>query len=167
MNCPRCTAEQQENSRYCSRCGLDMMVTSADESGEPDLRVDQHQAAEEFQDLHDGEGAFSDGRSEGEDQFAPGDSGYWSGHLRLHSVAGTKRPMLAGTLAFFFGPFTYLYLEQSAWFWWGLLGSLILIVLSHGVLIPLLLVCFMLHAYDVAELLNKMSYEVNFDEEQL
>jgi hypothetical protein len=152
MICPRCTQEAPEGSRFCPACGLDF-ETVAEETAAPDAEaldveiVDEAPAAE----------PADAGVAEDED---PNPS-----ILHLKPTRNPKRPYLASTLAFFFGPFTYLYLEQAAWFWWGLLGGFVLILFSRGELIPLLVIGFMLHAYDVAVKLNESaSVPASYDE---
>jgi hypothetical protein len=144
MNCPRCTRELPPDSRFCPACGLDLELVRDEATPLPEDEIrDEALPLDEF-----------------EEEAAPlGDTmdevDPWPRPLRLQPSTGPKRPLLAATLAFFFGPFAYLYLEQSAWFWWGLLGGLFLIVLSRAELLFLLVIGFTLHAYDVAGILNR------------
>ena len=147
MNCPRCTHAIPEESSFCPRCGLDLAKASVEPDGvaedfPPEAELEA--AAQEFEPEPEFEG-------EGE----PESGGLWPSILRIHATRGPKRPMVAATLAFFFGPFTYLYLEQANWFWWGLLGGFFFILVSRLEAIPILLIGYMLHAYDVAQLLNE------------
>ena len=138
MSCPRCTHEIPGEARYCPACGLDLE------------RVEEEAAA----------AAAAPPPVEAGEYIAPKSpvaarDEIWPWRFRIQQTRGGKRPYLAVTLAFFFGPFVYLYLEQSAWFWWGLLGGLLLIIASQFNLLPLLVIGFMLHAYDVATILSE------------
>ncbi len=138
MNCPRCTHELPDDAGFCSRCGLDLASVSVEIEDEPvaePLLEDPPPAPEPVAEEDAG--------------------GTWPSALRIHATRGPKRPYLAVTLAFFFGPFTYLYLEQANWFWWGLLGGIGLIFVSRGEAIPILVIGYMLHAYDIAILLGE------------
>jgi hypothetical protein len=137
MNCPRCTHEIPEEGRYCPACGLDL------EQVEEEARAAAAVANE-----------MTTTEAHTADAMMP-EPEYWPKHFRINPTRGGKRPFLAVTLAFFFGPFAYLYLEQSVWFWWGLLGGFLLILLSRFDLLPLLVIGFMVHAYDVATTLNE------------
>ena len=137
MNCPRCTHEIPEEGRYCPACGLDL----------EQVEVEAKAAAAAANEMTTAEAPAGDAEMAQEE--------YWPKRFRINPTRGDKRPFLAVTLAFFFGPFTYLYLEQSVWFWWGLLGGLLLILISRFDLLPLLVIGFMVHAYDVAITLNK------------
>ncbi len=141
MNCPRCTHESPDEARYCPACGLDL--SQVEGGGETEQVPDPAKLAD---------GIFAD---EIEDAETPTQVEYWPHRFRVHPTAGGKRPFLAVTLAFFFGPFAYLYLEQSSWFWWGLAGGLLLLIMTRFDLLPLLVIGFMLHAYDVATTLNE------------
>ncbi len=138
MNCPRCTHELPEDAGFCSRCGLDLATVSVEI--EPDPVV---------------EPPLDDPPPAPEPVLEDDSGGYWPEALRIHATRGPKRPYLATTLAFFFGPFAYLYLEQANWFWWGLLGGIAFVFLSRGEAIPILVIGYMLHAYDIATLLSE------------
>ncbi|MBN2171194.1 MAG: zinc ribbon domain-containing protein [Candidatus Krumholzibacteriota bacterium] len=148
MNCPRCTNDIPEGARYCPSCGLDLDLVR----GEP---VAEDLAAEAADAAGAPAAAALPPPAEEVAGYAEDAESYWPRQLHLQAVASPKRPFLAATLGFLFGPFTYLYLEQSAWFWWGLLGGLLLVVISRVELLPLLVVGFTLHAYDVAGMLNR------------
>lgn len=156
MHCPRCTNEVPEGARYCPSCGLDLELVRG-ESG-PEAVASEAAAAEPAAEA--GGAMEAPERPPLDEQEAVGyeedPESYWPRQLHLQAVASPKRPFLAATLGFLFGPFTYLYLEQSAWFWWGLLGGLLLIVISRVELLPLLIVGFTLHAHDVAGMLNRL-----------
>ncbi len=141
MNCPRCTHEIPEGSRYCPACGLDL--ESLSEEAADDLATEVAPA--------EGEAAATEDAGAGREESGP----LWPEQLRVQPTKTPKRPMLAATLAFFFGPFSYLYVEQTHWFWWGFLGGIILIILSRGELIPLLVIGYILHAYDLAVIVNE------------
>lgn len=144
MNCPRCTHDISDDSSFCPRCGLDLSAVSL----EPETAAAESPLAQEP--LMDQNAAFEEEPAVGTES-----GGFWPQTLRIHSTRNPKRPYRAATLAFFFGPFTYLYLEQANWFWWGLLGGLFLILVSRAEAIPILLIGYMLHAFDVARLLNE------------
>lgn len=137
MNCPRCTQDIPEEASFCPHCGLDLGEVAHEPVGGADETPDF-----EFEAVAD-------------DAAAEGRGGLWPAFLSVHATRHPKRPFLAATLAFFFGPFTYLYLEQANWFWWGLLGGFGLIAVSRAEAIPILLIGYMLHAYDLAQLLNE------------
>ncbi len=139
MNCPRCTQPAPAEASFCPTCGLDLSTLPS----EADLQsaLDGAEALGADPPL---ESAAGEDRSHS----------FWPRALRLQGTRLPKRPYLAATLAFFFGPFSYLYLEQPNWFWWGLLGGLALLFVSRGETLPLLVVGYMLHAYDVAVILN-------------
>jgi len=147
MNCPRCTNEIPEGARYCPSCGLDLDLVRAEPEPE-ELAAEAEAAAAGA----DAEVSLPEEESAA---YAEDAESYWPRQLHLQAVASPKRPFLAATLGFLFGPFAYLYLEQSAWFWWGLLGGLLLVIISRVELLPLLIVGFTLHAYDVAGMLNR------------
>ena len=79
------------------------------------------------------------------------------GHLREAAVLYARLERVADPTLRIGAKFNLanLYLEQSAWFWWGLLGGLLLIVVSRAELLFLLVIGFTLHAYDVAGILNR------------
>ena len=144
MNCPRCTQDIPEGGRFCPACGLDLHSVSGEFNA---LEAPIEEAASDAAPKADvGDEAAATGAPRLD---------IWPPWLGVRDVASPKKPMLASTLAFFFGPFTYLYLEQAAWFWWGLLGGFVLILITGGELIPLLVIVFMLHAYDVSVRLNE------------
>lgn len=137
MNCPRCTQETPPGASFCPVCGLDLSLLPP--QTEAPAVLDETLETPPVTDMP--------GHAEG----APS---AWPHVLRLHGTRAPKRPFLAATLAFFFGPFGYLYLEQANWFWWSLLGGFVLLFLSRGEVLPLLVAGFVLHAYDVALILN-------------
>jgi hypothetical protein len=137
MNCPRCTRELPEDSRFCPACGLDLESVSEEAS-----------AAQ-------GPPEADDAVAEPETEATPAAGSLWPQWLAIQSARTPKKPALAATFAFLFGPFTYLYLEQAAWFWWGLLGGIILCILSRGDLVFVLHIGGILHAWDVARMLNE------------
>jgi hypothetical protein len=139
MNCPRCTQPTPAEASFCPTCGLDLSSLPS----EADLRSALSDAEAPL-----GEPLPESTAGEGKTHSL------WPEALRLHATRAPKRPILAATLAFFFGPFAYLYLEQANWFWWGLLGGFALLFVSRGETLPLLVVGYMLHAYDVATILN-------------
>lgn len=139
MNCPRCTQPAPPEASFCPTCGLDLSLLPP-ETDAPDAPGDTFDAAA----APAAEAASLEG----------GAPSAWPKVLRLHGTRETKRPIVAATLAFFFGPFSYLYLEQANWFWWSLLGGFALLFLSRGEVLPLLVAGFVLHAYDVALILN-------------
>jgi hypothetical protein len=139
MNCPRCTQPTPAEASFCPTCGLDLSTLPS----EAELRSG----------LGEAEPLDSGPLPESDAAESPAHS-FWPRALRLHATRTPKRPILAATLAFFFGPFAYLYLEQANWFWWGLLGGLGLLFVSRGETLPLLVVGYMLHAYDVAMILT-------------
>jgi hypothetical protein len=162
MNCPRCTDSLPEGSRYCPKCGLDLeqvLEGGAAEGG--DQSADDAEIAEPVVEVA------------GEN--------IWPKWLRIHSTLTPKKPTLAAVLAFFFGPFTYLYLEQTAWFLWGLLAGIafgiwsltqFVIAIDSGRFTDLMLafciggipvIGFMLHAWDVAKILNQRLDETGAD----
>ena len=143
MNCPRCTQEIPEGSRFCPACGLGLEGLSQAAAGSrPVTREAPAMAAP-------GPPASEPARR------ALANADLFPSWLAIQGTRSPKKPALALTLAFFLGPFTYLYLEQTNWFWWGLLGGILLSVLSRGALIPVLYVGGMLHAWDVACMLNQ------------
>ncbi len=145
MNCPRCTHDIPAEASFCPRCGLDLAKVSV-EPEEPEAAEEEFAPEAEFEPAA---GFEPEGGSDAES------GGLWPSMLRIHATRGPKRPVVATTLAFFFGPFTYLYLEQANWFWWGLLGGFFFILVSRLEAIPILVIGYILHAYDVAQLLNE------------
>lgn len=142
MNCPRCTHELPEDAGFCSRCGLDLANVSVE------VEIEAEAEAEAVD-----ESILDDPPPAPDPVHEEESGGLWPHTLRIHKTRGPKRPYLAATLAFFFGPFAYLYLEQANWFWWGLLGGFGFIFLSRGEAIPILVIGYMIHAYDIAILL--------------
>jgi hypothetical protein len=139
MNCPRCTRPTPAEASFCPTCGLDLSALPSEEELRSSLAAAEPLTGEPLP-----------GSEPAEDRA----HSFWPRVLRLHATRSPKRPFLAGTLAFFFGPFAYLYLEQANWFWWGLLGGIGLLIVSKGETLPLLVIGYMLHAYDVALILN-------------
>jgi len=139
MNCPRCTQPTPTGAGFCPACGLDLSLLPPERESPTALGTSAETPASPV-----GEATAFEG----------GAPSAWPRVLRLHGTRETKRPFVAATLAFFFGPFSYLYLEQANWFWWSLLGGFVLLLVSRGEALPLLLAGFVLHAYDVALILN-------------
>lgn len=139
MNCPRCTQPAPPEASFCPTCGLDLSLLPPETEVPPALGDALEAPAAPATEAASLEG---------------GAPSAWPHVLRLHGTRTPKRPFLAATLAFFFGPFGYLYLEQANWFWWSLLGGFVLLFLSRGEVLPLLVAGFVLHVYDVALILN-------------
>ncbi|MCB1163340.1 MAG: hypothetical protein R3C71_11400 [Candidatus Krumholzibacteriia bacterium] len=142
MNCPRCTQGIPADASYCPHCGLDLSTVQR----EPAVPADLPPLPDE---------PILDGGADAEPDVATDPGSVWPRPLRLHRTRSGKRPFLAATLAFFFGPFAYLYLEQANWFWWGFLGGIFLLFVSRGEVLPLLVLGYVLHSYDVAQILDE------------
>ena len=123
MNCPRCTQGIPADASYCPHCGLDLSTVQR----EPAVPADLPPLPDE---------PILDGGADAEPDVATDPGSVWPRPLRLHRTRSGKRPFLAATLAFFFGPFAYLYLEQANWFWWGFLGGIFLLFVSRGEVLP-------------------------------
>ena len=88
MNCPRCTHDIPEGASFCSRCGLDLATVSVEIEEDPIA-----------------EAPLEDPPPAPEPVSEDDSGGLWPRALRIHATRSSKRPYLAATLAFFFGPF--------------------------------------------------------------
>ncbi|MCP4545678.1 MAG: zinc ribbon domain-containing protein [bacterium] len=150
MNCPRCTKEIPDGGKFCPACGLDLELIN-----EEPFQQEANTEATDFSVADESE--FSEPASQSAEES------FWTGFLEIRESRNFKRPYLAATIAFFFGPFTYLYLEQMNWFWVALLGGLTLAILTQLSVVPLLMIGGMLHSFDIAQTMNGRRSEFGYE----